>query len=134
MRLPWWWQVDREGTGNITPEAINAFLADVGLEATPFDMRHIMMELDPSHTGVVSRTAFISFIRHGGQPPAQPQVGARCSCQGSPGHLPCWHMQLCCRSRRPCLLELCARISQSKNPHKVLHLSANWWLMLLYKA
>lgn len=66
--------MDRERTGNITPEAINAFLADVGLEATPFDMRHIMTELDPTHTGVVSRSAFISFIRHGGQPPAPPQV------------------------------------------------------------
>ncbi|BDA44911.1 probable broad substrate specificity ATP-binding cassette transporter at N-terminal half [Coccomyxa sp. Obi] len=66
-------RVDRERTGNITPEAINAFLADVGLEATPFDMRHIMTELDPTHTGVVSRSAFISFIRHGGQPPAPPQ-------------------------------------------------------------
>jgi Ca2+-binding EF-hand superfamily protein len=66
--------VDRERTGNITPEAINAFLADVGLEPTPFDMRHIMTELDTAHTGVVSRTSFISFIRHGGQPPTQNQV------------------------------------------------------------
>ncbi|KAK9908170.1 hypothetical protein WJX75_003729 [Coccomyxa subellipsoidea] len=67
-------RVDRERTGNITPEAINAFLADVGLEPTPFDMRHIMTELDTAHTGVVSRTSFISFIRHGGQPPTQNQA------------------------------------------------------------
>ena len=71
-------QVDREGTGSITPEAIGVFLADLGLAATRFDLRHIMAELDPGHTGVVSRAAFLSFIRHGGrQPPPSPHV--RCS-------------------------------------------------------
>ena len=60
-------QVDREKSGFLTPEAIHAFLADVGLEATPFDMRHIMAELDPEHSGIVSRASFINFIRYGGQ-------------------------------------------------------------------
>ena len=60
-------QVDRGKSGFLTPEAIHAFLADVGLEATPFDMRHIMAELDPEHTGIVSRSSFINFIRYGGQ-------------------------------------------------------------------
>ena len=67
-------QVDREKSGILTPEAIHAFLADVGLEASPFDMRHIMAELDPEHTGIVSRSSFISFIRYGGQPVAPPKV------------------------------------------------------------
>ena len=66
--------MDRGGSGCITPEAIGVFLADVGLQATPYDMRHIMAELDPAHTGVVSRASFISFIRHGGQPPPSPKV------------------------------------------------------------
>ena len=69
-------QVDREKSGFLTPEAIHAFLADVGLEATPFDMRHIMAELDPEHTGIVSRSSFISFIRYGGQPAPPPKVSA----------------------------------------------------------
>ena len=66
--------MDREKSGILTPEAIHAFLADVGLEASPFDMRHIMAELDPEHTGIVSRSSFISFIRYGGQPVAPPKV------------------------------------------------------------
>ncbi len=70
------WQVDREGRGSITPEAIGVFLADLGLAASAFDLRHIMAELDPGHSGVVSRAAFISFIRHGGQP-AQPSPQVR---------------------------------------------------------
>jgi Ca2+-binding EF-hand superfamily protein len=69
--------VDREGSGRITPEAIGVFLADVGLRATPYDLRHIMAELDPRHTGAVSRASFISFIRHGGQPPPSPKARAR---------------------------------------------------------
>ena len=68
-------QVDRGRSGFLTPEAIHAFLADVGLEATPFDMRHIMAELDPEHTGIVSRASFISFIRYGGQHAPPPKVG-----------------------------------------------------------
>lgn len=67
-------QVDRDRSGYITPEAITVFLGEIGLQPTPFDMRHIMAELDPTHTGVVSRSAFISFIRHGGQPPPSPAV------------------------------------------------------------
>ena len=79
-------QVDREKSGFLTPEAIHAFLADVGLEATPFDMRHIMAELDPEHTGIVSRSSFISFIRYGGQhapPPKVSTMHSRClvSCE-----------------------------------------------------
>ena len=73
----WPHQVDREKSGILTPEAIHAFLADVGLEASPFDMRHIMAELDPEHTGIVSRSSFISFIRYGGQPVAPPKVSLR---------------------------------------------------------
>jgi len=75
-------QVDREKSGFLTPEAIHAFLADVGLEATPFDMRHIMAELDPEHTGIVSRSSFISFIRYGGQHAPPPKVStthSKCS-------------------------------------------------------
>ena len=67
-------QVDREKSGFLTPEAIHAFLADVGLEATPFDMRHIMAELDPEHSGNVSRASFINFIRYGGQHAPPPKV------------------------------------------------------------
>jgi hypothetical protein len=70
-------QVDREKSGFLTPEAIHAFLGDVGLEATPFDMRHIMAELDPEHSGIVSRTSFINFIRYGGQHAPPPKVVPR---------------------------------------------------------
>lgn len=41
-------------------------------------MRHIMAELDPEHTGIVSRASFINFIRYGGQHAPPPKVGLPC--------------------------------------------------------
>lgn len=40
-------QVDREGTGSLSAEAIRAFLDDAGMQPTREDVRHIMLELDP---------------------------------------------------------------------------------------
>lgn len=40
-------QVDRDGKGSLTPEAITLFLDDLGLEPTSYDVKLIMQELDP---------------------------------------------------------------------------------------
>ena len=88
MILTWRSRWTGEGSGCITPEAIGVFLADVGLQATPYDMRHIMAELDPAHTWrAVSRASFISFIRHGGQPPPSPKV-SHLSASSRISHIP----------------------------------------------
>lgn len=81
--------MDKERNGFLTPEAIHAFLAGVGLQATPFDMRHIMAELDPEHSGAVSRASFINFIRYGGQHAPPPKVCSPFLQARSPSAL-CW--------------------------------------------
>ena len=60
-------QVDRDGTGLLTPEAITRFLGDLGLEPTSHDVQLVMEELDPRRTGSVTRDDFMQFIRNGGR-------------------------------------------------------------------
>jgi hypothetical protein len=60
-------QVDREGKGSLTPEAITLFLDDLGLEPTSYDVKLIMEELDPRQEGMVTRSDFMDFIRNGGR-------------------------------------------------------------------
>ena len=60
-------QVDREGNGMLTPEAIALFLDDLGLEPTEHDVKLIMRELDPRQEGYVTREDFMQFIRNGGR-------------------------------------------------------------------
>ena len=59
--------MDRDGSGSLTPDAIAAFLTDLGLEPTHYDIRHIMQELDPASKGAVSREDFLRYIRNGGR-------------------------------------------------------------------
>ena len=40
-------QVDKDGKGSLTPEAITLFLDDLGLEPTSSDVKLIMQEMDP---------------------------------------------------------------------------------------
>lgn len=70
-------QVDRERTGSLSPDAIHAFLADLGLRPTDFDVRHIMAELDVDNTGGISRDNFVEFIRHGGRMPGKASLHSR---------------------------------------------------------
>ena len=75
-------QVDRDGTGLLTPEAITRFLGDLGLEPTSHDVQLVMEELDPRRTGSVTRDDFMQFIRNGGRrhlPPVPDPLDRRLS-------------------------------------------------------
>lgn len=67
-------QVDRAGTGQLTPDAITWFLTDLGLEPTSFDVKLIMGELNATRTGAVSRQDFMRFIRNGGRRERSPPL------------------------------------------------------------
>ena len=60
-------QVDTDGSQELTAEAINKFLGDLGLEPEDQDGALILEELDIKGTGKVSRVDFLQFIRNGGR-------------------------------------------------------------------
>lgn len=60
-------QVDRDGNGMLTPEAIALFLDDLALDPTGHEVKLIMRDLDPRKEGFVTREDFMHFMRTGGR-------------------------------------------------------------------